>query len=173
MRVSRPELNVCLLAPGGGHYKQLCNLESFYRHHRHFIVSTTSNSVGAGMSGDVRTYVLDDVGLGLYRRRPLRFLHRFVAGLVRLARIFAAEKPDVLITTGGGVAVPGFLVAKVFRVKTVFIEAYARVETASLAGRICYRLADLFIVQHARLLERFPRAVHGGSLYRNLPNEDG
>ena len=59
-----------------------------------------------------------------------------------------------MISTGAGIAVPGFLAAKLLGIRTVYIESYARVESLSLAGKICYHLADRFLVQHACLATR-------------------
>lgn len=73
-------------------------------------------------------------------------------------RVIRRFRPDIVVSTGAGVAFPVFLVAKLFGVKTVFVEAYARIETPSLTGRLCYPLSDLFLVQWDDQKGFYPRA---------------
>ena len=44
-------------------------------------------------------------------------------------------------------AFPFFVAAKLHRVRTVYIEVYDRVDSATLTGRLCYPLSDLFLLQ--------------------------
>jgi UDP-N-acetylglucosamine:LPS N-acetylglucosamine transferase len=74
------------------------------------------------------------------------------------------ERPDVIVSTGAGVAPPFFLVAKLLRIPTVYVEAYERVRNPSLTGRLCYPIADLFLLQWEEQLERFPRGRVIGAL---------
>ncbi len=55
--------------------------------------------------------------------------------------------------------------AKVFRKKFIFIETFARVTDASKPGKMMYKYADLFIVQWKSMLDVYPNAVYGGSIY--------
>ena len=71
-------------------------------------------------------------------------------------RILLKERPDVLISTGGGeIAIPFCYVGKLLGAKVVFIETLARVTTRSAAGKLIYPLADLFLVQWEPLLKRY------------------
>ena len=49
--------------------------------------------------------------------------------------------------------------------KTIFIEAYDRIDKASLTGKLCYRVSDVFIVQWEPMLKVFPKAVYLGSIF--------
>ncbi len=45
----------------------------------------------------------------------------------RLAwRTIRRERPDILVSTGAGVALPFFVIARLRRIKTVYVEAYER-----------------------------------------------
>ncbi len=52
-----------------------------------------------------------------------------------------------LVSTGAGVALPFFILAKVRRVKTVYVEVFDRIDSPTLTGRLCHPFADLFLVQ--------------------------
>ncbi len=92
---------------------------------------------------------------------PLEYLFN----LVRAYRIFRKERPDLVVSTGAEIAIPVFLVAKLFRLPTVYIECGAQVRTPSLTGRLMYWLADRFCVQWPELVRAYgPRAMFRGSL---------
>ena len=78
---------------------------------------------------------------------------------------FFKIKPDVIITTGSHTAVPMCYIAKIFRKKVIYIETFANMNTKTLAGRMVYPIADMFIVQWESMLKLYPKAVYGGSIY--------
>ena len=165
---SRP-VKVCFLASGGGHFQQICELASIAEEYDHLLVTTKSNRAAlADTCPFGNLYHVSEVGLGEWRRHPIRILHVFF----RLLYILYREKPNLMVSTGSGIAAPSFLAAKVLRIPTVYIEAYTRATSLSLAGKVCYKLADHFLVQHRELARRIPRAVYAGSLYRYLGGED-
>ena len=74
--------------------------------------------------------------------------------LIKAVKILIREKPDVIISTGGGeIAVPFCYIVKVLGAKVIFIETLARMTTPSGGGRFVYPIADLFLVQWESLLE--------------------
>jgi UDP-N-acetylglucosamine:LPS N-acetylglucosamine transferase len=71
-------------------------------------------------------------------------------------RILLKERPDVVISTGGGeIAVPFCYVGKLLGAKVILIETLARTSTKSAAGRLIYPIADLFLVQWQSLLTKY------------------
>ena len=86
------------------------------------------------------------------------------ANLWEAWRILTNQRPDVILTTGAGLAVPFALIAKLRRVPVVFVEISAFVEEPSLTGRIMHRLADRLFYQWEGLGRHFPRGTFGGSL---------
>lgn len=85
---------------------------------------------------------------------------------LRLAvTVLRRERPDVVLSTGAGVAFPFFVIARLYRVRTAFLEVYDRVEMPTLTGRLCYPLADEFLVQWPEQQRSFPRAVVVGKVY--------
>ena len=74
------------------------------------------------------------------------------------------ERPDVIVTSGAGVAVPFFAVAKALGIKTVFIECYDRITMPTMSGRLCYPISDLFVVQWEAQQKAFPESVNIGAI---------
>lgn len=79
--------------------------------------------------------------------------------------ILLHARPDAIITTGPGVAVPVCAVAKLLRCKVIFIETGSRIHALSTTGRLLYRFADLFFVQWEELLPAYPKAIYAGRLW--------
>jgi UDP-N-acetylglucosamine:LPS N-acetylglucosamine transferase len=148
------------MASGGGHFQELCGLVPLAERYDHLLISTDVNKVLSHACPFRRVHQVDEVGQGLWKKNPLKIL----GVLWRILRILRREKSNLVISTGAGIAVPGFLAAKLLGIRTIYIESCARVETLSLAGKVCYHLADLFLVQHASLANRLPRAIYAGSL---------
>jgi UDP-N-acetylglucosamine:LPS N-acetylglucosamine transferase len=94
---------------------------------------------------------------------------RNVKNLLRNAalawRLVRRARPSLVVSTGAGVALPFFLVARVLRIPTVYVEALERIDTASLTGRLCYPFSDLFVLQWDEQRRFFPRGQVVGALY--------
>src|ERR1700722_17801202 len=77
--------------------------------------------------------------------------HRNLKNLIRntgLAfKILREVRPDVIISTGSGIAVPFLLLGKTFGIKVLFIESVTRTRNLSLTGRLLYPFVDKFLVQ--------------------------
>lgn len=57
------------------------------------------------------------------------------------------RRPDVVISTGAGVALPFFVIAWVLRIPTVYVEVFDRIDSATLTGRLCRPFTTRFCVQ--------------------------
>jgi UDP-N-acetylglucosamine:LPS N-acetylglucosamine transferase len=92
-------------------------------------------------------YLLREERTVLGRGPTNRSLRALLANLALAWRVVRAERPDVILSTGAALAVPFFLVGKLFGARLVFVESLTRIESLSLAGRLVYPLADAFYVQ--------------------------
>jgi UDP-N-acetylglucosamine:LPS N-acetylglucosamine transferase len=57
------------------------------------------------------------------------------------------NKPDIVVSTGAGVALPFFVLARLMRIPTAYIEVYDRIDSATLTGRLCRPFTTLMCVQ--------------------------
>ncbi len=67
--------------------------------------------------------------------------------------IIRRENPDVILSLGSEIAIPFFFWAKVFQIKSIYIESWCHIKVLSRTGRIVYWLANEFWVQWPQLLE--------------------
>jgi beta-1,4-N-acetylglucosaminyltransferase len=93
-----------------------------------------------------------------YVCHPRRSVWRTLRNLARSLVIAVRERPGLVISTGADVAVPVCILARLLGARLVFIETAGEL-APTLAGRLVYPFADLFIVQWPEKLARFPRAV--------------
>ena len=67
---------------------------------------------------------------------------------LRLAwRLLGRERPDVVLSTGAGTALPFFAVARLRGIPTVYLEVYDRIDTPTLTARLCRPFTDRMLVQ--------------------------
>ncbi|MCP4158105.1 MAG: UDP-N-acetylglucosamine--LPS N-acetylglucosamine transferase [bacterium] len=79
-------------------------------------------------------------------------------------KVFFKERPDIIISTGAGVAIPFFYLGKLLRKKLVYIEAYERIETPSLTGKLVYPITDAFILQWEEQKKFYPNGIVLGQI---------
>jgi beta-1,4-N-acetylglucosaminyltransferase len=79
-------------------------------------------------------------------------------------RIIRASSADIVISAGPGLAFPLFVWARLSGRKTAFVETWARVESKSLAGRLCHRWSSIFFVQWPQLLDLYKGSRYAGRL---------
>ena len=72
-------------------------------------------------------------------------------------RILRAYRPDVVISDGAGVAFPFFLVARVIGIRTAYLEVFDRITRPTMTGRLCYPIAELFLLQWPEQVRHYPR----------------
>ena len=144
----------------GGHYleaMQACkHLLSADEHTYFFVTYPQANK----LPDTTRVHFVAHPKHGWIVRRAWLLLLNCVQSL----RVYAVEKPDLIISTGADVTLPIMLIAKLFRRKLIFIESGANVTEPSLTGRLVYRFTDLFIIQWEELRSHYPRAIYGGPL---------
>lgn len=144
-----PAPGILLVCSPGGHLQQMLALEPSWREHRRTWVTLAGADVGHLLAGQ-------DVVLG--HGPTNRSLSRLALNLGLAWRTISRRDPDVIISTGAGLAVPFFLVGKLRRRRLVYVESLTRTESLSLSGRLVYRLADSFFVQ-------WPRVARGKARY--------
>jgi beta-1,4-N-acetylglucosaminyltransferase len=93
-----------------------------------------------------------------------RNLWNLLRNTLQAVRVMYKERPDVVISSGAGVAIPYFYLAKLVGMRTIYIESFTRVKSASLTGRLVYPVTDLFCIQWESLRKIYPRATVIGRL---------
>lgn len=155
---ARRRLRVCLAASGGGHVRQLLDLEPVWSEHEYFFV-TEDTSLGESLRADHTTFFIPHVAAGQARLgHPLRMIGAAGKNLVQSAKIVLRERPDVVISTGAGAVFFTVLLARLIGARVVIIESFARFDRPSLFGRLAMPLAHYQVAQSPALSKFYPRA---------------
>jgi len=130
---------VGLICANGGHLVEMLQIiESFSGYNTFFVTfkGKDTENMKAYKFEDYDSIILKEIILSL-----------------NTLPIFIKERPDLLISTGGAIAIPFFILGKLFGIKTIFIDSFTRTTIPSGTGRILYHIADVFLVQWRDLLK--------------------
>jgi len=142
---------ICLICSSGGHLTELKQIIPAVLGQEYFFITMKKEDT-LNMKN---TYFMIDAS-----RNPitivLSFFHSFY--------YFLKLRPDIIITTGAGFAVPFCYIGKLFGKKIIYVESICRINSKSLAGRLIYPIADHFLVQWRRSLKFWGKKAqyHGG-----------
>ncbi len=151
---TQPE-HVLLVGSSGGHLSQLLELRGWWQKHKRTWVTFDTEDTRSRLSGEQ----VVDAYFPTTRNVP-----NLLRNLVLAVRLTVRLRPDIVVSTGAGVAIPFFMVARVLGVRSAYIEVFDRIETPTLTGRVCYRLCDHFFVQWPHQARMYPRATVIGPL---------
>jgi beta-1,4-N-acetylglucosaminyltransferase len=139
-------LKICLACSPGGQLTELQRLMPAFEGKEYFFVTHRSE-----YSRHLERAYFIPYTEGYLRERLTWLKTIFIA-----LRILRKERPDVVISTGGGeIAVPFCYAGKLLGAKVIFIETLARITSKSAAGKLIYPIADLFLVQWEPLLKKY------------------
>lgn len=145
---------VCLISSSGGHYEQLSMLKPLGEKYDIFWVTEET-----GYKGNA-DYYLPQTG-----SNDKMLIAKLFVMAIKTLMLWIKEKPDAVISTGTLIAIPISLLAKLLGKKVIYIETFARVNDCTRAGKLMYKVADLFVYQWEPLGKFYPNGVFGGSIY--------
>jgi hypothetical protein len=130
--------HILLVCSDGGHLTQLHRLRSWWGAHDRTWVTFRKPHAESLLEGE----------RVIWAHHPTtRNVGNLVRNLALAFRVIPRDRPSVVVSDGAGVAVPFFLVARLLRVPSVYIEVYDRIDSPTMSGRLCRPLSSLFCVQ--------------------------
>jgi beta-1,4-N-acetylglucosaminyltransferase len=148
-------MRVVLVCSSGGHLLQLHRLKPWWEKHER--VWVTFEKVDA-------VSLLDGEEVVWAHHPTTRNVPNLMRNLRLAWRVLSHHRSDLVVSTGAGVAVPFFIVARLLRIRTAYIEVYDRVDLPTLTGRICHSLGDVFCLQWEEQRRFYPRGQVIGRL---------
>lgn len=139
-----------LVASTGGHLAQLVALEDAWAGYERRWVTFRKADAQTSLVGEDVTWAYHPT---------TRNARNAVRNFFLAWRLLLRWRPDVVVSTGAGVALPFFLVARVLRVRTVYLEVFDRIEIPTLTGRLCYPMSDAFALQWPDQLGVYPEGT--------------
>jgi UDP-N-acetylglucosamine:LPS N-acetylglucosamine transferase len=149
-------MRVLLVCSPGGHLQQMLALEPAWRGYERAWVTLPGADVSSLLAEEQVTIAHSPTN---------RNVKNLLRNAVLAWRLLRRRRPDAILSTGAGLAVPFFVVGRLLGIRLVYVESVTRTESLSLSGRMVYPLASRFFVQWPAVAERFRRAeYHGGIL---------
>ena len=140
---------VLLVGSSGGHLTQLVALRPWWGSlQRTWVTFSTL---------DART-LLDGERVRWAYHPTTRNAGNLARNALLAVRVLRDERPHLVVSTGAGVALPFFVVARLLGIPTAYIEVYDRIDTRTLTARLCRPFTSLFCVQWEEQRVLYPDA---------------
>lgn len=144
-------MKVLLVCSSGGHFKASRQLEPFWSQHDcSWVTFKTATTEDFFRKKAARIY---------WAYSPTnRNLGNLIRNLGLALKVIVKQRPDLIITTGAGVAVPFLLIGRLLGSRTVFIESVTRVTSLSLSARLVRPFLSVLFVHWPQLQMKYPKA---------------
>lgn len=140
-------MRLLLAASGGGHLRQLLDLEPLWRAHECLWV-TEDTALGRSLARDRRVVFVPHVALGQAKLGRARAM---VAGAIKSVpvsvRAVLGFRPQAVITTGAGSVAPAVLTARASGARVALVDSFARFDRPSAFARLIGPFAHRRIAQ--------------------------
>ena len=137
---------VLFISSTGGHLSELLQLSPLFEKYDYKIITEKDKS---------NEKLKEKYGEKLYflpygtRAKLFTYIFKYFYLCLKTIYLYFKIKPEVMI----------------FGSKIIYIETFANKNKKTATGRLIYPIADLFIVQWKEMLELYPKAIYGGSIY--------
>lgn len=152
----RDPYRVLMVCSSGGHLAQLLRLRPWWEDQERVWVTFDTADAVSGLAGE-------EVVPG--HHPTTRNIPNLLRNLLLAVRMLLRDRPDVIVSTGAGLAVPFFWVGWLLRIPSVWIEVYDRIDSATMTGRLVRPVTSLFCVQWPEQLEVYPGATVIGPVW--------
>ena len=155
-------MKVLFIASTGGHLSELMQLKPMFNNYDYHLITEKTKT-----TADLKDVFGDKLDYLLFGTKDhfFSYIFKFSFNIFKSLILYIKLRPKFIITTGTHTAVPICYIGKLFGSKIIYIETFANIETKTLAGRILYPIADLFIVQWESMLELYPNAIYKGWIF--------
>lgn len=150
------EIKIGLVGSSGGHLTHLIQIKDFWKDKNRFWVTFEKQDAISQLKNEKTYWCYYPTNRNIINLIKNTFL---------ALKILISEKPDLIISSGAGAAIPFFYIGKLFGAKLIYIEVYDRIDSPTLSGRLVYPICDEFIVQWEEQLKFYPNAKLLGGLF--------
>lgn len=148
-------VDVLLVCSAGGHLLQLHLLSSAWAERPRVWITHDKDDARSLLAGEEVIFA---------HGPTTRNIKNLVLNLLLAWRTIRLLSPQLVITTGAGVAVPFAWVARVLGARVIYIESLTRIDAPSLSCRLISPLAERTYVQWPELAPKVPRGRYLGQV---------
>jgi hypothetical protein len=143
---------VMLIASGGGHWIEMTRLADAFRCCHCEFVSTAPNLIAP--FGDRPVVKVTDGSRDT--------MWALLGSFRQLWRLIRERRPDIVVSTGAAPGAIAIYIAKLYGIRTIWIDSVANSDSLSLSGRAVRPIADLCLTQWPQLASTDPRIRYFG-----------
>jgi beta-1,4-N-acetylglucosaminyltransferase len=149
--------DLLLVCSTGGHLQQLLALRDAWGGYTRVWVTFDKS--------DARSLLRDE--RVVFAHGPTnRSVKNLFRNLVVAWRTLRDVRPQVVLTTGAGVAVPFAWVGRLRGARLVYVESFTRIDEPSLTCRLVAPVADRIYAQWPELVRSVPKAHYAGTVFK-------
>jgi UDP-N-acetylglucosamine:LPS N-acetylglucosamine transferase len=149
-------VRLLLVCSSGGHLFEMLCLREFWKDKERAWVSFPTSDAKHLLAGE------HEVHWAAYP--TVRNVPNLLRNLRLAWRILGESPPDLILTTGSGVAVPFLWMARLRGIPTVFVESITRIHDLSLTARLVKPFATRMLVQWPELAAKVPGVEYHGRI---------
>jgi UDP-N-acetylglucosamine:LPS N-acetylglucosamine transferase len=142
-------MKILLVCSTGGHFRTLQQLRLFWKNHEHCWATFRTPPTEAVLKQEKVYWAWSPTN---------RNLPNLIRNFGLAWQVLRKERPDLVLSSGAGVAVPFLIMGKVLGSKTAFVESITRVRQLSLSARLALPFLDALYVYWPQLQTRYPQA---------------
>ena len=147
---------ILLVSSSGGHFEQLSRVNSKLKDKYEIVICTEKTAYNSHKN----YYYLRQIN-----RKSVIFPFLFLMNWISSKKIINKEKPDIIISFGALATIPMCLIGHKKNIKIIFIESFAKINSATMTGRFLYKKVDYFIIQWPELKTIYPDSIFLGGVY--------
>lgn len=156
-------MKICLECAEGGHLDEMLSVSESYENFDYFFITTKAPTTEFLIKKFRVYYLRHQYNTSWQFAIYVREFFLLVLLIPKIFFVLVKEKPDVVISTGGGCTIPLCYMGKCMGIKIIYVESLARINSPSGTGRIIYPIADLFLVQWREMLKFYKNAKFWGN----------
>jgi beta-1,4-N-acetylglucosaminyltransferase len=149
-------MRLMLIASSGGHIFEMLCLRDFWKDKERCWVTFDT--------ADAKFLLKDEREVEWAAHPTVRNIPNLLRNLRLAFRLLRRSPPDMILTTGAGVAAPFIWLGRLYGIPTVFVESITRITELSLTARIVRPFATRMLVQWPELVRKYPGVEHHGRI---------
>lgn len=149
-------MKVLLVCSSGGHLAHLNLIKDIFEKNQRVWVTFDKPDANSLLENEKKYYCYFPTN-----RNIINLLKNTLLAM----KILIKEKPDLVISSGAAIAIPFFYVAKLRKIKTIYIEVFDRIDSPTITGLLVKPVSDVMIVQWEEMKKVYKKAKNLGGIY--------
>lgn len=145
---SNENMKLLLVCSSGGHFNAMQKLSPFWVNRDRSWVTFLNSTTEIALKHEQVCWAFSPTN---------RNLPNLIRNFWLAWKVLAKERPQLIVSTGAGVAIPFLILGKWMGCQTVFVESITRIQDLSLSAKVLMPFLDALYVYWKPLQLRYPQ----------------